>query len=263
MHTGKMPMNNARPSVAHIKAIAFDCYGTLVQFATPEFLQTMEEICSLQQLPIEGKALLDKWLKAARALVEESARRNGHTPLEGDWPEELEATFRPYRIRWPMEFDWAIRDLGLTGDGQAVSDLLRHRLTEAAAYPEVHDVLAALRKSGRYRIALLSNADDDFLLPCLARNRLDSFEAIVSSEAACSYKPHSGIFRRLAQVLELEPAEIAYVGDSPRTDVVGARQAGLKAVWVNRLGQQWPDGVPPPELEVHDFRELLELLEGE
>lgn len=243
--------------------MTFDCYGTLVDFATPGFLSALDEICRRQGLPIDGQTLLDKWLEAAKAIAQEDAARAGRPLVEADWPEAAEMVFRPYRERWPAEFNRALRALGLTGDGQAASDLLRQRLAEATAYADTHAVLAALKDGGSYRLALLSNADDDFLRPCLARNRLDAFEVVLSSEDARSYKPNRTIFQRLAQVLGLEPAAIVYVGDSPRTDIVGARRAGLRAVWVNRYGQTWPEGVPPPELQVHDLDELLKLLVGD
>ena len=40
--------------------------------------------------------------------------------------------------------------------------------------------------------------------------------------------------------------EIVHVGDDPELDVAGARQAGMRAIWLNRHAREWPlDGVEP------------------
>jgi putative hydrolase of the HAD superfamily len=50
------------------------------------------------------------------------------------------------------------------------------------------------------------------------------------------------------------------VGDSPIPDVLGPRQAGLRAAWVNRLGVRRPRRVPPPDIRVRTLTELVPLL---
>lgn len=70
------------------------------------------------------------------------------------------------------------------------------------------------------------------------------------SEEVGSAKPEHRIFEvALAQGHAL-PSEAVMVGDDPRTDVAGAKAAGLYALWVNRGGREWytdigcaPDGV--------------------
>ena len=51
-----------------------------------------------------------------------------------------------------------------------------------------------------------------------------------------------------------------HIGDHPEIDVVGARDAGLKAVWVNRNGDEWPDHLQRPDGIVKDVGELLSVL---
>jgi putative hydrolase of the HAD superfamily len=53
---------------------------------------------------------------------------------------------------------------------------------------------------------------------------------------------------------------VAYVGDDPYADVEGARAAGLHAVWMDRFGRPWPEGLEPPALAVRDLGELAALL---
>ena len=108
-------------------------------------------------------------------------------------------------------------------------------------------------------MAVLSNADDDFLTSFLQRTGLD-FETVVSSEAVRSYKPRATIFRALCDALGLPPGEVLYVGDSPIADLLGARAAGLAVAWVNRAGAKLPDRVPEPDLEIRDLTGLLDVL---
>jgi putative hydrolase of the HAD superfamily len=173
-------------------------------------------------------------------------------PLEGPVP-----VFHPYREEWPSHFAQCFHELGLKGDPEAAYSHVRSRLVEAEAFAESRAVVDGLR--ARYKVALLSNADDDFLLPCLERNEL-AFEKVVSSESARVYKPHEGIFHRLAAELGLAPGDIMYVGDSHFADVLGAKHAGLRVAWLNRESRDLPEGTPPPDLEVRSLGELAALL---
>ena len=245
-----------------LRAVAFDCYGTLVDFGDRGFQRTYDEVCRLQGLPCDGATLWDKWMEIWRRRVQQPG--GGESPPNGPMMvvEERPLTgpvpvFHPYREEWPAHFAQAFDELGLKGDPAAAYDHVRRRLTEAVAFPETRAVVEGLRP--QYRLALLSNADDDFLLPCLARNRLD-FETVVSSESVRAYKPHEAIFHRLAAELGLEPHEVMYVGDSHFADVLGARHAGLRVAWLNREGRELPEGVPAPDFEVRSLSELPPLL---
>ncbi len=119
---------------------------------------------------------------------------------------------------------------------------MRLRLAEAEAFPDARAAVEGLR--ARYQVALLSNADDDFLLPCLERNGI-AFETVVSSESARVYKPHEAIFHGLAAELGLKTVDIMYVGDSHFADVLGAKHAGLRVAWLNREGRAAARGRPP------------------
>jgi 2-haloacid dehalogenase len=245
------------------RVIAFDCYGTLVDFGDPGFLRAYDEVCRLQGLPCDGAALWDKWMDIWRRRAREpgggESPPNGPMlvvegrPLNGPPP-----AFCPYREEWPAHFAQAFSELCLRGDPEAAYQHVRRRLAEAAAFPEARTVIDGLRS--RYGVALLSNADDDFLLPCLESNGL-AFETVVSSESARVYKPHEAIFHGLADELGRKPAEIVYVGDSHFADVLGAKHAGLRVAWLNREGRPLPEGVPRPDLEVRSLSELAPLLD--
>ena len=56
-------------------------------------------------------------------------------------------------------------------------------------------------------------------------------------------------------------ADSLYVGDAFQTDVVGARAAGMRVVWLNRRRRNVPEGARVrPDAEVRSDEELLDLL---
>jgi putative hydrolase of the HAD superfamily len=68
---------------------------------------------------------------------------------------------------------------------------------------------------------------------------------VVSAEEGVS-KPEPDIFRAALARLGCEADEAVMVGDTWAADIVGAANAGLRAVWFNRRGEPSPD----PELAV-------------
>jgi len=231
-----------RPRLLDVRAIAFDGYGTLFDFTEPDFIAAFAEICARQGLDADAADLWRRFLRAALYFRSE----NHHAPV-----------YRRYDEAWAVQFERVFKQLGLTGDARAAAAYLRQKLASATAFPEVYPVLAALRP--RYRLAVLSNADDDFLTAALARNDL-RFDTVVTSEQAGAIKPDPAIFHYLTARLGLSPAEVLYVGDNPIPDVLGPRQAGLMVAWVNRAGMRRPRRVPPPDIRVRDLTSLLPAL---
>jgi putative hydrolase of the HAD superfamily len=73
-------------------------------------------------------------------------------------------------------------------------------------------------------------------------------------------KPDPRAYSSLAAALTLAPSEILFVGDEPQADVVGPRAAGMRTVWVNRLGAEWPAGLPRADASIVHIGQLAELL---
>ena len=238
----KSSAKHLRLSVADVKAIAFDGYGTLFDFTEPDFIVTFAEICALQGLDADAADLWRRFLRAALYFRSENHRQ---------------PVYRRYDEAWAVQFERVFSQLKLPGDARAAAGHLRQKLAGATVFEEVRPVLEALRP--RYRLAVLSNSDDDFLEAALRRNDLH-FDTVVTSEQAGAIKPDPAIFHYLTQRLGLEPGQILYAGDNPIPDVLGPRQAGLKVAWVNRTGGRRPRKVPPPDIRVRNLRELLPLL---
>jgi FMN hydrolase / 5-amino-6-(5-phospho-D-ribitylamino)uracil phosphatase len=154
---------------------------------------------------------------------------------------------------------------------------LRHRaLTEmfaAAGYPVAHadeafevfyaernrvtlydEVEASLeRLSRRYRLFALSNGNAD-LKRCGVEHWFEGHITAISAGAA---KPDVRIFNRLLEEARVQAAQVVHIGDDPHLDVVGAAQAGLQAVWLNRNGKSWPGHLPPPSRTISTLEEIM------
>ena len=121
-------------------------------------------------------------------------------------------------------------------------------------YDDVLPTFAALRARGR-RLGLISNWDarlDGILDELGLAGRLD---CAVISHAAGAQKPDAAIFRRAAELCGLAPGRALHVGDSYEEDVLGARAAGMQALWLRRGGP----AAPPDDAGVRTIASLSEL----
>ncbi len=121
------------------------------------------------------------------------------------------------------------------------------------------DVLPALGwLSARYRMFVISNGNADLRVIGLAHY----FERSLAARDAGMLKPDPRIFAMMLDAAGVPAAAALYVGDDPRSDVEGARRAGIRPVWVNRRGAEWPGDLSRPEHAVSSLSELVILLGG-
>ncbi|MFH8348667.1 HAD family hydrolase [Streptomyces sp. NPDC018045] len=78
----------------------------------------------------------------------------------------------------------------------------------------------------------------------------DHFEVVLCADEVGHAKPAAEAFRAACDALGLAPERVVHVGDKLDVDAIGARDAGLGAVWVDRAGAEGevpeadvPDGV--------------------
>jgi HAD superfamily hydrolase (TIGR01662 family) len=98
-------------------------------------------------------------------------------------------------------------------------------------YEDVVATLAALRGAG-LRIGLVSNSARD--VREFARHHGLDVDAGISSFHHGRSKPHASIFRAVLDLLGVEPAAAAMVGDMVADDVEGARAVGMHAILLDR-----------------------------
>jgi 2-haloacid dehalogenase len=147
----------------------------------------------------------------------------------------------------------AIEDLPLADtDAYALAD----SLPDWPAFAEVPAALRALRRRG-WRLAILSNTDPDLLAASLVQIGVPVDVTITAAEAG-SYKPAHGHWQRFFQQAVADRERHVHVAASLFHDIAPAHELGLRAVWINRLGER---SELPRAAELPDLRELPDTLD--
>lgn len=123
--------------------------------------------------------------------------------------------------------------------------------------PEVREMLWGLRERG-VPSGILTNGWSP-LQQCKAK-RVDFEGPVIVSSDIGLQKPEPAAFQALAAALERPVEEIAYVGDTPASDVAGALRAGMFAVWFDAEGVTYSASLPKPSTVIHSLTELLSLV---
>ncbi len=136
----------------------------------------------------------------------------------------------------------------------AVFDEVRN---DVDLFPESRPALEALAE--RFTLIAVTNGNANLEMIGIA----DLFDGHVNAAMAGAAKPARPIFDAAVEAGGASRAETVHVGDHPLYDVHGAREAGLRAVWVNRNGAEWPAEYATPDAEVDNVGELVALFAGE
>jgi 2-haloalkanoic acid dehalogenase type II len=238
--------------VDSLKAIIFDYYGTLAEFTPAQRAMAFDDLARRVGADLApGEAYRD-WRERTTRDTTLRLRAHDRPPLDGE-----RLPFISFRDVWQRRFGELFRAWGVAAEAGVGTEAYVAAHGDALAYADVASALDRLHRS--YRLAVLSDADRDFLQASVERNGL-AFDLVLASDELRCYKPHASVFREVCARLGGEPAEAVYVGDSPWADVAGARNAGLRAVWINRHNLSWPDDIEPAETEIESVRQLLDLL---
>lgn len=246
-HGDSMRSSETLPDEGHldrVDTLTFDVFGTVLDLTgslegpTDQFLKELGS-------ELSGAEFYSQW--RARQRIEQfqdSLLMLGHSGYLETCRRALAYTmrangidFQPARVR---EFMSVWQDL--------------------SPYPDSLEGLHRL--ATKYRLVALSNGEPDYLSH-LAANRIGfEFDRIISVEEAGAFKPHPGVYRTAARILDSEPAEIMMVA-AHSFDIMGARASGYRGAYVNRYGLPYEDtDLYTPDLVVRDFNHLADVLLG-
>ena len=210
---------------------SFDCYGTLIDWTTG-IRDTLAGIWPEYDAELLLTAYHD---------VEPELQRGRSIPYRTVLTETLERVAH----REGFELD---RD-----DREALAD----SLPSWPPFPEVAGSLRRLREAG-WRLAILSNTDPDLLAASLDAIGVPIEVRITAAEAG-SYKPAHGHWDRFFDRTGADRERHVHVAASLFHDIAPCAELGLRAVWINRLGET---SDLPRAAELSDLSGLADTLEA-
>jgi putative hydrolase of the HAD superfamily len=131
-------------------------------------------------------------------------------------------------------------------------------------FPEVEELLNALCKKGK-QLGILTNGEEKhqaMKIKQLGLSRWVPAEKTFISGTIGHAKPKREVFDFIEEKIELDQTKTVYIGDNFEKDIIGAKQAGWQAVWMNHRKKDLPaNATYKPDKEVHSAKELLDLFE--
>ncbi len=222
--------------------LSFDCYGTLIDWETG-ILGVLRPMLTPHGISLYDSELL-KLYAELEALEEAGAYKS--------YREILGAVVQQFGKR-----------LGFTPTAQESAGLA----DSIAGWLPFSDTVDALRRlQSRYRLAILSNIDDDLFAHSAQRLEVP-FDLVITAQQCRSYKPSVNNFRTLLQRTGVGAHGLLHCAESRFHDVAPARHFGIATVWVNRHAHRpgasaSGTGMAVPDLEVPDMKTLAEVATG-
>jgi FMN hydrolase / 5-amino-6-(5-phospho-D-ribitylamino)uracil phosphatase len=137
---------------------------------------------------------------------------------------------------------------------EAAYDVFFAERNRVEFYEDALPAVKALAK--RYPLIAISNGNAQLDRVGLAPH----FHAALSATGFGIAKPDARIFLEAARLADVKPEQMLHVGDDMTLDVLGALDAGLHAVWLNRRDQAWVHTHILPTMEIASLTELTDYL---
>lgn len=225
--------------MAQLEALAFDMYGTLVN-------------------PIRIWRQLEQFIAGGDAQrVAEVWRMK-----------QLEYTFRLTAMERYEDFEEVTRkalDYALAVAGKQLDmgqkQMLMAQYNDLERFEDVQPGLERLKAAG-HTMAVFSNGSPSMLSAIMQAAGLNQyFQGFVSVDEVKVYKPSPKVYRLVANRLGRPIGEVRLISSNP-FDVIGARNAGMQAAWIDRSGGVFDTLGERPDIVVRTLVELADALEG-
>jgi 2-haloacid dehalogenase len=221
---------------SQFELLTFDCYGTLINWEEG-ILRCLHRV-----LAAHGKDTDDATILR----------------LYGDFEARAEqGEYRRYREVLQSVVRQFGEKLGFAPTDEEVRSL-PESLKEWQPWP---DTVTALRElQSRFRLAIISNVDDDLFAATKPQLGVE-FDQIITAQQAGAYTPALKIFELALSRIGAPAHRILHVGQSVYHDVLPAQSLGLATVWVNRPSARTGVGAVKavegrPDLQVSSVGEL-------
>jgi 2-haloacid dehalogenase len=224
---------------SQFECLTFDCYGTLIDWESG-ILAALKPILAVHDRLIGDEEVLE---------------------LYGAIESEIEAgDYLRYRDVLRLVAERIAARLSCALHENEI-DALPESLKRWPPFPDTVEALRRLKS--RYRLAIVSNTDDD-LFAETAKLLAVPFDFVITAEQARSYKPSHRNFELALKRIGLPKQKILHCAQSLFHDIVPAKPLGIANVWVNRRAERKSSGatVPAdakPDATVTSLEELARL----
>ncbi len=253
-----------------IKAIIFDFDDTLaVERASAE--QAMMITCEKvrQKYDIESRELYDNIWEKARQLWHNSSPVRQYcvdvaiSSWEGLWGrfEGEDENLKILRSWTPVYRKQAWHNTLLESGiddpdfAQYLSEEFpKQRRKIHKVFSDAEPVLIQLEK--KYKLALVTNGASDLQREKIQGSGLGKYfsEIVIAGDVGIR-KPEPQIFKIVLNKIGMKNDEAVMVGNSLDSDIIGANEAGIKTVWLNRKKQENQSNINP-DYEISSISEL-------
>jgi len=193
-----------------VKVISFDLDGTLIDWTFADSLW------------FEGisKLYAERWGMSPEEALQEIRRRYYDIGIE--------------RTEW-YDINYWWKEFELSGSWR---DLAEQCKSNVRAYPEVHEVLEKLHR--RFKLIVITNAMRELAEVEIEQAGLGGyFDRMFSATSDFGLVKKTGEFYSdILKAVSASPAEVVHVGDNWVFDYLAAREAGIKAFFLDRDGKQ-------------------------
>ncbi|MGC9217657.1 HAD family hydrolase [Acidithiobacillus sp.] len=245
-----------------VRAVLFDLYGTLIHIQTdenaPHIYWAISQFLSYHRIVLRPEAVQEQYQQRVREQKRTSAETWPEMDAQAAWEDILRGGSHHF-VEEGRDADGVERVR--TRRRRLARELARlHRAlsrTQLERYPWAKGLLKQLR--GTFRLGVVSDAQRAFALPELRVTKIRKyFDAIAISGDLGYRKPDPRLFHAVCSDLGVSPSEAIFVGNDMFRDIFGAREAGLRTIWVktDQGAQNYRD--VRAEYDARDLRQVWE-----
>jgi 2-haloalkanoic acid dehalogenase type II len=195
-----------------IKALIFDCYGTIISTGNGSVNSTKIILDNLKS-DIDPILFYKEWKKIHRENISGLKHFCNEKKI---FINDLNILFKLYNINGNAK--------------KHIKPMLRS-LYERYFYDDVIVNLKKIKKD--FNIYIASNSDTKPLIHNIGKEKY-LFDGIYTSEKIRAYKPSRIFFEKVIKKIKFNKDEILFIGDSIEDDIIGAKNVGLKTVLIDR-----------------------------
>jgi putative hydrolase of the HAD superfamily len=223
-----------------LKAVIFDLDNTLVDFM----------LMKKQAIDAAINAMRDAGLKLSTNEI-----RQRIDQIYNERGIEFQSVFDELLYREFSKIDHKILSAGV---------IAYRRAREAALVPYPHVTMTLIELSKmQLKLGVVSDAPSkEAWLRLSYLNFHHLFDAVVTFDDTGMRKPNPEPFRKILEMLQIEPGEALMVGDWAERDVLGAAQVGMKTVFA-RYGNTFGTEISNANYDIDDITQVIDIVKEE